>query len=106
MSDAYYLREGWSKTKEYGPAVMTAALMHGGIYRIIRALRYPLTGVVVEAINAIIKRGFRDRIALSNSYFFPWRFTALSVATGVIVLVVGMFIGLWVNARSQYEPAP
>jgi len=103
MSGAYSLREGWNKVREYLPAVMAAALMYGGIYQIIAALRYPLTGVVVIAIKAIVKRAFRDRVPLPNYFLFPWQLTATSIATGVIVLVVGMFIGLWVNARSQYK---
>jgi hypothetical protein len=107
MSKPSLLRAGWTRIKEYLPPVIAAALMYEGIRQIIGVLRYVVTGLVLRGINAVISSGFRDRMPLQNYYDgAPWQFHVRVAAESVIVTVIGMFIGLWVNARTQPKSAP
>ncbi len=105
MTNAILLRTGWTRAKEYVPAVLAAALMYAGIYQILEALQYPLSNYIVKLVNLLLRQAFRDVMPLPERGAIPWIFHAKMVATGVIVTVVGMFIGLWVHARSRRQPA-
>jgi hypothetical protein len=104
MTTPSLLRAGWTHLKEYAPPVMAAALMYGGIHQILSAFQYPLSNYAVKLINLILRQAFRDVMPLAGFGAIPWLFYAKVVAEGVIIAVVGMFIGLWVQARSQHRP--
>jgi hypothetical protein len=104
MTNTSLLRNGWIQMKEYAPAVMAAALMYGGIHQILSAFQYPLSNYAVKLINLILRQTFREPMPLAEFGAIPWLFHAKIIAEGVIIAVVGMFIGLWVNARSQHQP--
>jgi hypothetical protein len=108
MSEPKLLSVGWARVKEYAPAVMAAAVMFGGLKEMISMVKYPVSGLVLGLINAIIRKAFRNQLPLSGDTFFylPWQFEARRFAMGVIVLVVGMFLGLLANARSRRQFTP
>ena len=85
---------------------MAAGLMYEGLLQIIGELKYPIAGLVMKFANAIFLRAVRDRMPLPNEYSgVPWQYYARVVAEGVIVTAVGMFLGLWANARQQRRTA-
>lgn len=104
MTNASLLRHGWIHVKDYAPAVVAAALMYGGIHQILSALRYPLTNYVVKLVNLILRQTFRDVMPIEEFGDIPWNYPGKTAAVGVILAVLGMFIGLWVQARSQRRP--
>ncbi|HTW30545.1 MAG TPA: hypothetical protein VMD76_02640 [Candidatus Sulfotelmatobacter sp.] len=106
MNNASPLRSGWIQFKKYGPSVLAAGLIYGGIDQILAVLRYPLSNYVVEFVNFIVRQSFPDRLPLSKFGMIPWRYELRLAAIGVIVVVVGTFIGLWVQIRSQRHPVP
>ena len=95
---------GWIYFKEYAPAAVAAALMYGGIQQIISVLKYLFTNGILQLINTVIRRGFRDRFPMPDYGRIPWLFHARVTGVGVIVIVLGIFVGLWANARSQDQP--
>ena len=106
MTETGLVRAGWVRVKEYLPAVMAAGLMYGGINQILSVLKYLLSGVALTGINEVIRLGFRDRVPLENDYWaVPWTYHVRPIAGAIIVLVVGMFLGLWANARNQQHPS-
>jgi hypothetical protein len=90
-----------------GPAV-AASLMHAGILQFVSVLSRRLADVLVRLINVIIQTGFRDRTLLRDVYSgeTSWRVQTIFVALGVIAITLGIFVGVWVNSKSQCEPAP
>jgi hypothetical protein len=105
MTRASRLRAGWIYVKQYGTAVVAAGLMYAGIYQIISALKYPIANGILKILNAILVRGFRDRMPLPEYGWIPWAFHARVVAMGVIVIVVGLFVGLWTNSHQALAEA-
>ena len=70
------------------------------------ALIYPLAAAALKFINFLIRRGFPDHLLLNDTFAVPpWRYQMKSMAGAVIVLVVGMFLGLWANIRTQKQKA-
>jgi len=107
MTKPNLLRAGWTQVKEYAPAVMAAALMYGGIREIFEGILYVIANLTMKGLNAVFLRAFRDVLPLPNQFAgVPWQFHAKLAAEGVIVAVLGMFLGLWVNARAQRHPVP
>lgn len=105
MTASSHSRISWIQVKEYAPAIVAAALMFGGLQRILHVLGYPLTNAVMEGINGIIRRGLRDTLPLANSEAgFPWQFYAHTLGEGVIVTVTGLLIGVWAHVRNQHPP--
>jgi len=97
-----FLYAGWRQAKEFLPSVIASCLMFGGLQEIISTLKYPLTGLSVGMINALIRRTFHDVMPLRNNYMFSsWQFEVKQVAIAVIVLILGSFVGLWVNLRAE-----
>ncbi len=90
--------------KEYGPAIIAAALLYGGIHQVISVLTQPIAIGIMHLINAVSRRTFRDITLLPEYGGIPWLFFTRVVASGVIVIVVGILVGLWANARSQRQP--
>jgi len=86
-------------------AVIAAALMYAGIAEIVATLKYPIGSVILRLVNAIIIRGFRDRLLLPEYGPMPWRFSVRTIAMAVIAIVLGVFLGLWVTGRSQLKSA-
>jgi hypothetical protein len=101
MTYFYRLRIAWGSFKEYGAAVVAAGLLFAGIKQLLGALDYMLPDFVIEFINFIIRTGFRDRMLLGHYGGIPWQFHALIIAEGTISIVLGIFVGLWVNARAH-----
>lgn len=92
----------WLNAKKYLLAVLTAAAMAAGLQRLISELAFPLTGLVIRAINFVIRTGFRDHLLLRETY--PrWRYLTTEIAEDLIILVIGMFLGLWANLRAQRQ---
>jgi len=97
---------GWIQLKKQALATVAAALMFGGMRQILTVLDYRLSDYVTQFINLIIRQGFRDRMPLAQYGKISWQFDAGNFAVGVIMAVVGTFVGLWVHARSQRQPGP
>ena len=92
-----------SNAKKYLLAVLTVAAMGAGLQQLISELAYPLTGLVVKAINFIIRTGFRDHLLLRETYGPRWSYLIIEIAEGLIILVIGMFLGLCANLRAQRQ---
>lgn len=102
MTSHNLMQSGWSHVKQYWLAVLAAGLMFGGVDQIILVAKYRVTGVILLGVNLLIKSGFRDRMPLPNSFLeMPWHFHILLAATGLIGMVLGVFVGLWANTRVQ-----
>ena len=105
MTKPSLIRAGWVRAKEYGLAVVAAALMYGGVHQFISALSYPLSGLTLQLVNTLLMRAFRDRVPLPNYYpGVPWLFHLRVAAGGMFVLIVGSMVGLWINAKGQRQP--
>ena len=101
------LRIGWNEFERHWCPVLAAVVMYTGIQQILSEIRYPITGLILSGLNAVIRQGFRDSLPLTNYYAgVPWQYRAKIVAGDVIGLVLGMFIGLWANARNQRRTTP
>jgi hypothetical protein len=96
----------WSSAKKYLLAALTVAAMGAGLRQLISELAYPLTGLVTKAINFIIRTGFRDHLLLRETYGPRWSYLITEIAEGLIILVTGMFLGLWANLRAQRQESP
>jgi len=103
MTQRNLIRKGWTRVKQFAPAVTAAALMYGGIHQIFSVLKEALGIGIMRLINTAIEK-------VSPGYYLPrygalpWPFYARVAAIGVIIAVVGMFIGLWVQARNRRQP--
>ena len=89
--------------KKYLLAALTVAAMGAGLKQLVSELAYPLSGLVIQAINFIIRTGFRDHLLLRETYGPRWRYLVVELAEGLIILVIGMFLGLWANLRAQSQ---
>jgi hypothetical protein len=104
MTERNLIRKGWTRVKEFAPAVMAAALMYGGIHQIFSVLNQVLGIGIMRLINTASEQ-------VSSGYYLPrygaipWPFYARVAAIGVIIAVLGTLIGLWVDARSRRQPA-
>ena len=92
--------------KEYGGAAVAAALMYGGTYQIFSNLKDPIAIGIIRLINAIIRKAFRGVMPLPDYSGMPWLTFTGFAAVGVIVAVVGLLVGVWVNAKSQSRQHP
>ena len=107
MTRPSLLRAGWIHVKQNVLAVMAAAVMYVGLHQVFGGLRYPLADLTMQLVNVIFMKAVRDHLPLPNGYRgIPWQYHAKIVAEGVILAVVGMFIGLWANARNQRRSSP
>ncbi len=104
MTERNLIRKGWTRVKEFAPAVMAAALMYGGIHQIFSVLNQALGIVIMRLINAASEK-ISSGNYLPRYGAIPWPFFARVAAVGVIIAVVGTFVGLWVQARNQRRPA-
>jgi hypothetical protein len=102
------LRVAMIRARQHAAAVTAATLIYAGIYQIISTLKYPIGRVILRLVNAVIVTGFRDRLLLQQYDSIPWQFRARTVAAAVIVIVLGVFLGLWVNvmAGTKANPEP
>ncbi len=105
MTEPSLLSSVWERTKHYGPAVIAVGLMYEGISQFLSVFNRLVAGALILGINAFIEQALRDRIPLANYYYpgTPWQHRVITVAEAVIVLVLGVFFGLWANARSQSQ---
>ncbi len=102
MARRYLLRIATAYAKEYGAAIIAAALLYGGIHQVISASSQPIAIGIIQLISGIARKAFRD-ITLSEYVGIPWVFYARVFAIGVIVIVAGLFVGLWANLRSERQ---
>jgi len=97
------LSYGWKSAKKYLLVGLTVAVMRAGIVRVLSDAAYPLTGLVFKVINFIMRRGFPDHLLLNENYGPPWKYHAMTIAQGLVIFAVGMFLGLWANVRAERE---
>jgi hypothetical protein len=97
------LPHGWRNAKKYSLAVLTVLAMHAGLVRILSDLAYPLNGFAFRTINFIIRRGFPDHLLLNESYGPPWQYHVKTIAQGLALFAVGMFLGLWAKLRAERQ---
>ena len=102
MTMASLLRVAWTKGWEHALAVAAALVLYSGIDQILSAIGRPVAGLAISGINAIIRQGFRDAVPLPNYYTgVPWQYHARLAGVGVTVLIAGLLLGLWANARGK-----
>jgi hypothetical protein len=104
-------RIAWAYVGEYGVAVISAALIYGGLHQIISAILvviYPIARAVPPFVGALINWEFHYLPPLTSSYSDKWMWFLLSkmIAIAVIVIVVGVFLGLWANSRDRRSAMP
>lgn len=97
---------GWAYVREYGIAVIAAALIYGGLHQIISALLvviYPITRGVPPFFDALVHWEFHYLPSLTSSYnnIWMWFLLAKTIAIAVIVITVGVFFGLWAKSRDH-----
>lgn len=97
------LPHGWRNAKKYSLAVVTIVAMHAGLVRILSDLAYPLTAFAFRIINFILRRGFPDHLLLNESYGPPWQYHVKTMAQGLALFGVGMFLGLWAKLRAERQ---
>jgi hypothetical protein len=92
----------WKNSKRYIPAALAVATLYVGTVRMLSAVLYPLTEWTLKGINFVILRDFPTFYAVNDAVDgAPWQFHVKVAAQGLIVLVLGMFVGLWANVRAQ-----
>jgi hypothetical protein len=101
MIEPSLLRSGWIHVKEYALAVMAAGLMYAGTGQILSVLKSVLGNYIVRFINLLIKQEFPDHMLLGEFGTIPWPFQAKMAAVGVIVIILGIFVGLWAHTRNR-----
>jgi branched-subunit amino acid ABC-type transport system permease component len=111
MTQQPLLRVVWIYVKDYALVVISASLMYGGIHQImsvVLTLIYPIARTVPLLVDAIAHTEFQHIPPLASYYsdVRMWVSLAKIVAVGVIAIVVGILVGLWVNSRSQRAPVP
>lgn len=107
MTRPTLLRTARKHVKEYAAAVIAANLIFGGVKGFISVLKYPLADGSLRLINAVILKGFRNRMPLSDPYGgLPWWFYVGYAAEGAIAITLGILVGLWANSREQRRPTP
>lgn len=86
--------------RQYWLAVLSAAFLFRGIVLAIDLTRLAITTLVVRTTNYLLLRAFRDVMLLPSSgdVLFTW-FSAYQMAVGTVSIVLGIFLGLWVNSR-------
>lgn len=111
MTRPSLLRILWTYIKEYVLAVISVALIYGGIHQIISAIQaliYPIASTVPLFVDAIVHSEFHYLPSLLSYYsdVRMWAFLTTTVAIAVIAIVVGILVGLWAHSRSQRVPVP
>ena len=105
MNDDSLLRSGLIQVRRYGPSALAALLMYAGIDQILELLQRDLCRWIVALINITIRQYFPAQMSLIEVGTIPWILQAKIAAAEVILVVVGMFFGLWVQARWRRQPA-
>ena len=90
--------------KEYAGAAIAAGLLEAGFKNIISSVSYPLAGLILGGFNAIIRRGFPDRLVLVNPYEgVPLWVHTRTISDGLIGVALGILVGLWVYSANVKE---
>lgn len=93
---------GWNKAKKYIPAALTVLAFLSGLMRVLSVVAFPLARLVTECINFVIRRAFPDHLLLNyQGPGAPWQDDVRNAAQGLLVLVIGMFLGLWANLTAD-----
>lgn len=104
MSVTLIVRAAKVHVKEFAGPVIAAGLLYAGFKDIISSASYPLAGLILRAFNAIIRRGFPDRIVLANPYEgVPLWVHTRAISDGLIGVALGTLVGLWVYSASMKE---
>jgi len=104
MRQPSLLRTGWITAKRYALAAITAVVFYEGLSKILDAINYPLAGVAVWAVNTVLSRNVRDYMPRANDYIdIPWQYHLKIAVGGIVLLVIGMFLGLWANLRAERQ---
>ena len=107
MTKPSHLIVVWTEFRRRALPVAAALMMYEGIRSVLAEIGYPVTGLIVSGVNAIIRRGFRDTLQLHNSYIHErWSYPVRIVAEYVIVFVLGLFLALFVYIRNQRKGTP
>jgi hypothetical protein len=98
-----------SHIKDYALTVISAALIYGGIHQVISALRvliFPIADMIPRLVGALADSEFNHLPSLLSYYndTSMWFFVTKIVAVAIIVIVAGLFVGLWANSRDQRTP--
>jgi hypothetical protein len=92
--------------KEYALAVISAALIYGGIYQVISALRvliFPLAHTVPLFVDAIVHMDFHyiPSLLIYYSEARMWVFLTRTVGIAIIVIAVGILFGVGAESRGR-----
>jgi hypothetical protein len=91
---------GWRYLRQYLAAVVAAWLLFLGIIQLLGLVCLSVGIGVVWLVNFVIRHGFRDQMPIESLAWLPWRYQVFSEATGLIALVLGIFVGLWILTRN------
>lgn len=76
--------------------------MYVGTYQTIEALKYPLGGLVIGAINGVIQHRFRNIPLLPNYGLLPYLPIAFrTMAVGVSAVAAGLGVGFGFAERRE-----
>jgi len=104
MRQSSPLRTCWIAAQRYALAAVTAVVLYEGLSEILDAIDYPLAGVAVWAVNTILSRNVRDYMPRANDYIeIPWQYHLKIAVGGIVLLVIGMFLGLRANLRAERQ---
>ena len=106
MTMSYRLRVAWKYIREYAGAVIAAGLIDAGIHQVISIPKYVIGEGVIWCINFIIRTGFRDSLMRPTYGPLPWHYAATVIASGLIPVVLGILVGLWVKSRKGVTLSP
>lgn len=106
MTTKTLLGSGWPHAKKYLLAACAVAALNAGLFRALSIVVYPSGTLAVKLINFIIRRDFPDHLLLNPYAAPPWQDQVRTAAEGVIVLVIGMFLGLWANSTARRQKSP
>ena len=90
-------------TKTYIGPIATALLVGAGLQGLIRAACVPLETVVPDAVNFLLLHTGFYYLSITQQQFSPAMMAWLG-APGVIFLVSGLCLGLWLYPRSDFHP--
>ncbi|HEY6936346.1 MAG TPA: hypothetical protein VI424_04305 [Terriglobales bacterium] len=89
--------------KTYIGPIATALLVGAGLQGLIRAARVPLETVVPDAVNFLLLHTGFYYLSITEQQFSPAMMAWLG-APGVIFLVSGLCLGLWLYRPSDFHP--
>jgi hypothetical protein len=95
----------WIYVKKYVVAVIAAYLLFRGIQLILAPFQYLCASIVARFVNVLIREEFPGHFLLPEHRPIPWVLQESFLAIGIILIVMGIFVGLWANTKNQNQPA-